>query len=256
MKIQVKSDLHHEFWWNQTRPYHPDIKGPNYICPEADVIVLAGDIVNTYTLESLISVYGSCGKPVVYVPGNHEYYGVKHISDMRKILKSRLENTDIVLLDTDWKVINNVLFIGATLWTNLSNPLRAHAIEYGMNDFRYIGGMGTAYWTQMYKDDKEFINKVLLFDQFRGMKKVVVTHYLPSWNSVHPKFAGSDLNYAFVGDCEDILEEPWAPDLWAHGHTHESFDYKKGNSRVICNPYGYWGEELNSNFKPDLLIEV
>ena len=29
------------------------------------------------------------------------------------------------------------------------------------------------------------------------------------------------------------------PDLWIHGHTHTSFDYRVGRCRVLCNPRGY-----------------
>ena len=28
-------------------------------------------------------------------------------------------------------------------------------------------------------------------------------------------------------------------DLWLHGHVHDSFDYRVGRCRVICNPRGY-----------------
>ena len=29
------------------------------------------------------------------------------------------------------------------------------------------------------------------------------------------------------------------PDLWVHGHTHDSFDYVLGWTQVVVNPYGY-----------------
>ena len=44
--------------------------------------------------------------------------------------------------------------------------------------------------------------------------------------------------------------------LWIHGHTHESFDYEIGKTRVICNPRGYAPIEINKEFKPDFNVEV
>jgi hypothetical protein len=41
-----------------------------------------------------------------------------------------------------------------------------------------------------------------------------------------------------------------------HGHIHENNDYMVGNCRIISNPRGYHGMELNPNFNPRLDIEV
>jgi hypothetical protein len=44
------------------------------------------------------------------------------------------------------------------------------------------------------------------------------------------------------------------PELFVHGHTHCSFDYRVGQTRVLCNPHGY-GDE-NPDFNPSLIVEV
>jgi predicted phosphodiesterase len=41
-----------------------------------------------------------------------------------------------------------------------------------------------------------------------------------------------------------------------HGHTHESFDYEIGKTRVVCNPRGYASIEENRGFRPDFTVEV
>jgi len=51
-----------------------------------------------------------------------------------------------------------------------------------------------------------------------------------------------------------ILEHQ--PRLWIHGHTHESFDYKIGKTRVVCNPRGYASTEKNKGFRPDYTLVV
>jgi hypothetical protein len=46
--------------------------------------------------------------------------------------------------------------------------------------------------------------------------------------------------------------------LWIHGHTHDSFDYRLNGTRVLCNPRGYARDGVNENpmFDPQLVIEV
>jgi hypothetical protein len=78
-------------------------------------------------------------------------------------------------------------------------------------------------------------------------KTVVVTHHLPSRRLVSARFwprDGSDgANGGFVGDCENILAyEELAPDLWIHGHTHDSIDTMLWETRIVCGPAGYRGE--------------
>ena len=85
---------------------------------------------------------------------------------------------------------------------------------------------------------------------------IVVTHYLPSWRSVHPIWAGSEENCYFVCDVEELIAER-RPAFWAHGHTHESADYGIGPTRVICNPLGYVDlNMLNGKFRENLVFEV
>jgi hypothetical protein len=47
-------------------------------------------------------------------------------------------------------------------------------------------------------------------------------------------------------------------DLWVHGHTHSSFDYKLGKTRIICNPRGYPGTfgDMGNDFNPNLIVEI
>ena len=45
--------------------------------------------------------------------------------------------------------------------------------------------------------------------------------------------------------------------LWIAGHTHESFDYRVGETRVVGNPAGYPGAPRDPRlFRPDRVVEV
>jgi Icc-related predicted phosphoesterase len=70
---------------------------------------------------------------------------------------------------------------------------------------------------------------------------VVVTHHGPQWLSVHPRYRADLLTAAFVSDLSALIMD-FQPNLWVHGHVHSSFDYSVGQTRVLCNPHGYWDE--------------
>ena len=77
MKLQLASDLHLEFL--QRFP------GERLItpAPNADVLILAGDISNG---TDAIGLFDSWPVPVVYVAGNHEFYG-NHWAGLREKLR-------------------------------------------------------------------------------------------------------------------------------------------------------------------------
>ena len=82
---------------------------------------------------------------------------------------------------------------------------------------------------------------------------VVVTHHAPSWLSVPDKFR--EASAAYASRLEDLILDH-EPLLWIHGHTHTSFDYKIGKTRIVCNPRGYHGFELNPDFEVNLIVEI
>ena len=86
---------------------------------------------------------------------------------------------------------------------------------------------------------------------------VVVTHHAPCTGSIHPKYADSPITPAFVSDLDELVEASGAA-LWIHGHVHDSYDYRVGNTRVLCNPRGYGKEGVNENrrFDPALTVTV
>lgn len=68
------------------------------------------------------------------------------------------------------------------------------------------------------------------------------------------RFNNDLLSAAFAIDLTPVIEAG-QPELWVHGHVHDSFDYHVGATRVLANPHGY-GRENVVGFKPDLIAEV
>lgn len=100
--------------------------------------------------------------------------------------------------------------------------------------------------------------KLWLAENVRG-GDVVVTHHLPSPRSTHQKYTGSPLNRFFLATMSLELEQLMfdrKPALWVHGHTHETCDYRVGVTRVVCNPRGYDGHEINPAWDAGFTVEV
>jgi predicted phosphodiesterase len=251
IKIRVLSDLHLEFegWCPPTA--------------EADVVVLAGDI-HCGTSGLLWARETFPHSPIVYVPGNHEYYGrcLRGLSDS---LRETANSLEIALLNGDEVVIGGVRLLGATLWTDFAlhgsqTPEIARAMadaKRGMNDFNIIKHPESGIFLpeqarEIHLAHVQWIEGRLL-NPFDG-PTVVVSHHLPHPLSIHARYRGSCLNPAFASDLSRLLRPPVA--LWIHGHTHESCDYVLNGVRVMCNPRGYLPREPNPDFDPLLVATV
>jgi len=253
MKLNVLSDLHLGFGAME--------------CPsnDADAIVLAGDISRPGEAVSWAMRFD---KPVLYVPGNHEFYG-SSIEGARGELKRLCQGTKVHLLDEGEAVIDGVRFLGTTLWSNFElsdDPQQRLAARDECQ--RLLRDFSRIRLREALVDPFTPEDSVALFRHHAAWlasrlasahdgPTVVITHHAPSARSIHPRFAGSPLNAAFVSDLEHLMGEHRAA-LWIHGHTHDSFDYLVGGTRVVCNPRGYARDGVNENrlFDPDFTVAV
>lgn len=236
MKLHVVSDLHLDvcsMWPAQLA---------------GDVLVVAGDAANG-SLDALIrwcDPYLRKGRPVLFVPGNHEYYGRRHAAHLRSMHR-RARAAGIRLLHNAKVRLDGVEFFGATLWTDFALegaarvPLAQATARQHVADFtcifeepgRPLRPETTVRW---HRKTVRLLERFLRSDTVH--KKVVVTHHAPAPGSIHERFAGSSLNPAFVNDLEPLIRT-CGPALWVHGHTHRSVDYRIGATRVLANPRGY-----------------
>ena len=146
-----------------------------------------------------------------------------------------------------------------------NNPLLMYNAKEEMNDYKKIRtGPESKPWERKlapldtmtdHRMAKEYILPQIELHKKEGKKVVVVTHHLPSWMSVHECLKGHSMNGAYASELGDEIVE-LKPDLWFHGHTHFSFDYMLGDTRIICNPRGYAPNYLNEDFIDDLIIEI
>ena len=111
---------------------------------------------------------------------------------------------------------------------------------------------------QIHDEQRQWLKQALIAAKQLGKKTVVKTHHNNRPLSVSQKYATLPSNAAFVTDLSAWMFEDWAPTLWVHGHTHEAFDYRINDTRVIVNPRAYPNEVSSTalEFAWDRVIEV
>jgi hypothetical protein len=204
---------------------------------------------------------------VIYVAGNHEFYHGKFFASIDHLREECAKYPNIYFLENDVKVINDIVFMGATLWTdcNKHDPFTLHALADMMNDFRIIRHDQSGYRSLKPADIADRHRKTLQYfktvmDGYpQEQKFVVVGHHTPSHMSCHPQYAHDYImNGGYHSDLSDfILDHPQIK-LWTHGHTHHPFDYVLGSTRIVCNPRGYEsdGYTEDTGWNPNIVLEV
>ena len=277
MKIALVSDIHLEFG---------DLDFDND--SGADVLILGGDICvgadmaqrdpyNTmgehYRSNRFHAFFERCCERfphVIFIVGNHEHYHgdfaktVPHFKDVLRYLPN------LHILEKETFVLNDITFIGGTLWTDMNkrSVRTLHEISRMMNDFRCVDhsakladerGWGGRFTTTDAADDHD---AMLAFIQATveanpAGRYVVVGHHAPSRLSTHPKYAHEAImNGGYSSQLDDfILDHPQIK-LWTHGHTHEDFDYQIGSCRILCNPRGYVNYEERADTWRLVTVEV
>ena len=246
MKINILSDIHLESYPLAEITFDGDTVSPNKfedLFPgvwNCDTLVLAGDIVTSPKMLADLVQYAPI--PVVYVLGNHEYYGLRW-ENTAELYQSELGKTSMgITLSQRSLVLGDIHFIGATLWTdfNKNDPLVVFDAARRIADFRRIAGCTTEKMRERFLKDKAFLENELKENFFPKDRTVVVTHFAPSYLSQHRAFSPGGVGYYFVSDLEDLILRH-QPALWIHGHTHDSCDYRIGSTRMVsCQPGYEW----------------
>jgi len=217
---------------------------------------------------------------VIYVLGNHEHYH-GDFATTHNIIKSMLESnflSNVYLLDNEIKQIDDVTFIGGTLWTDMNkeDPITLYHMKSMMNDFRCVANSNRVVSYKTYEqihgvDNREqpiFRERVGKFspedavDEFKkftgyiqqivegkfDQKFVVAGHHAPSRSSTHARYADDTvMNGGYSSSLDDYMIDHPQIKLWTHGHTHHNFDYMIGSTRVVCNPRGYINYEESAD---------
>jgi predicted phosphodiesterase len=240
--INYFSDIHLEFG--------PLLAADN----DADIIVAAGDIgVSLQGVEWLKSF----NKPVIYVAGNHEFYGQEYNETLKK-LRIECAGTRIHFLENGTFNYNGVRFLGCSLWADLfaDGKEKAEILGMSLNDFRIIKfnkeAFNQKHFFNLHYRSKQWLERQLA-QPFDG-KTIVVTHHAPtewSWN----ESSNALKKLAYCNDLKYLFHE-YEIDVWFHGHIHSPGDYRITDSRILSNPRGYVGRKLVDSFDLDRVVDI
>lgn len=247
MRIHVLSDLHLEF---------ADFTPPQV---EADVIVFAGD---THLGERGVRWAAKAfpGRQLIYLLGNHEYYGkaMPKLADKLKVLGHEL---GVHVLERDSVEIAGVRFLGTTLWTDfmLSPNRELGMITAGLQMVDYKKIRVSPTYRRLRPLDTAGIHATAIrwlrqMIAESNQPTVIVTHHAPSARSLRPGLNDQWLNGAYASDLDEFVAASGAR-LWIHGHTHYSVDYEIGSTRIVSNQRGY-PDEPAPGFRPGFVVEV
>jgi hypothetical protein len=266
-RIQYVSDIHLEFY--------DKVPFPLLVKPNARYLALAGDIGQpSHTNYNAFLQYASANWDMVfYVPGNHEYYN-KHPAKKWKWVKPQtMEERDADIRDIVGQYANihlltpdspsvhlekeNVAIVGSTLWSHIPTELHGD-IRHRMNDYNYIAkedGVAIEEKDINNLHDVHY-NSLMNAIQYWAYQKVpvcVITHHMPSFKLVSPKYANDFVNCCFATNCEGLM----MPHVkgWIYGHTHNVSSGMIKNVFTAVNSRGYPNESV-CGFSPNAFMEL
>jgi Icc-related predicted phosphoesterase len=266
MKLRIISDLHID-----VNRRHLDL----FKWDDKDVLtILAGDISGS--LHGTSEFVRKHFKNAILVGGNHIVYNSRGWPIQRLHDAYRKEfplDAPISFLEDDYKEIGDIVFIGATLWTDYEyGGAMKESIEYAercMNDFHYgrfrrengrVVKLNAVHCFNMFQKSLWLIHETYKKFVGSGKKMVLIVHHAPSPQAIDARYMCSELNAAYVSNLEDYIKT-YLPNLSLiiHGHIHSRARYKIGNIPVVCNPCGYidYGENLDEPaWDKDLIVEI
>ena len=230
---------------------------------------------------------------VIYIMGNHEHYHGDFNKSYTSLCDRLGYLRNLHILEKGFVEINGFIFIGGTLWTDMNKegPITIQRIKGYMNDYRIIEDssevvnfkspvygkkedgstdfdnvLRTEFHTRpaMFSPEKSVVEHKAMLQFIKdcveflpNMPFVVVGHHAPSKLSTKPQYERDVIvNGAYSSDLSEfILDHPQIR-LWTHGHTHHTFDYMIGTTRIVCNPRGYINYEDQADQFELLTVEI
>jgi Icc-related predicted phosphoesterase len=279
--LRVISDLHLDCDASQTI-FDNIWKPQGFDTDHLTALIIPGDIWTSrkflnFDNKSWLAKRAQSFRYIIFVLGNHDYWGGTLNFETKRVKETVKEQglNNVFLLENDIIDLEDVRFVGATLWTDLNkqDPLTRYSASRIMsNDFNKIKyKMAYQKVDGTIMDDYRRLreehllqchlnSRAFIFDNAKKdaktRKLIVVTHMAPCHLSIAEDYVNDKIAngyyYSELGDriCNTEI------DYWFHGHCHNSVDYLINNTRVINNPRGYYGHEVNPNFNEKLIIPI
>lgn len=257
MKVRIISDIHEDINYSHPLKYNDDI-----------FTIIAGDISGNpikgckWLKENI--------KNGIFIHGNHicyNYLGLT-IQDLPNVYASMFPlNNNVSYLNNQYKIINDIVFIGSCLYTDYkyANTINANMkiAKKGLNDFNYgkciegneLISLQPYHYKKMFENSISFIENTL--KTFKDNKCVVITHHGISEQCIPQEYKKSQINASFISNLEDFIKQFDNLKIWICGHSHIGFKtFNIGNCECIMNTYGYRYLNECLNFNKNYIKEI
>jgi hypothetical protein len=258
VQIQLLSDLHLESEDFDPLPH-----------PEAEVLVLAGDIDATWRGYAR---FADWPVPVLVVAGNHEFDG-RELHQAWPALREHCAGLGITLLERESLVLRSragrrVRFLGSVRWCDFDAfgpDQRKRAMRAGAYFQRVMGATqgGQSFDATAVRSEALACRAWLAAALAEPAKihwdaTVAITHFAPSLLSLDPRYGVQPSSACFCNADDELL--PGA-DVWLHGHLHCRLDYHVEHAdgrrtRVVSQARGLAAKGEPQGFEECKLIVV
>ena len=217
---------------------------------------MAGDIGNPRTqiyelfLRKISKIFKE--KKIILIAGNHEYYDLKSkncydgdwIEDTEIHIREIISHfPNIIFLQNEVYCIpnTNLCIYGSTFWTRILEE-EEEEIKLTMNDYFKIPDFTIDKCRRLHNKAHETLKNSLKVHSNKSF--IVVTHHLPSFKLIDPKYVLKKINSAYATEIDDRLIQNSKILKWFAGHTHTPCEYDKFH----VNPIGYPDENYMHDF--------
>lgn len=260
MKVRILSDIHIDI---------DAVDNGFYQLQEDDVFtIVAGDVSNSpllsyWWLKSNI-------KRGLIIAGNHEFYDSFYDLDQtyQLLAKAMPEQQDLTFLQDSFKVVQDKVFVGCTLWTDFQlnsggeSFFNKKIAQKEISDYKYIKIKGFSGkirkitpddTKERFKWSVQYIDKVC--KMFPDKEIVVITHHCPSSICLSKNY-DFQLNPAYGSRLEPFIDAHPNIKYWICGHSHDgNLIDQIYQCKIIKNCKGYAGRE-NGNFDENLILDI
>lgn len=254
-RLQYVSDMHLEF---HDRLNRGNVHTQMFIVPDAPYLALCGDIgfPERPALQAFLATCSKCFKEVFWVPGNHEFYNFG--LDKKATYEEKLEMCEKIC--DGFKNVHfmhrkvrqipgwNLRIAGCTLWSKL-DPANDFKVLRGMNDVRQIytapgKNAEPNDFRRWHQQDKEWLTEQIRLAAVAQEDLIVLTHHMPTFELIHPKYKDHPLNFCFASNLEQMIQPPVR--AWLCGHSHAPNEVSINGIPCSLNPHGYPGESVTT----------
>jgi len=249
MKAFTISDLHIDFYLGSD-PKITSIQEflKPHLC-DADIIIVAGDISNyvtstTKTIHALAQMY----KSVVWTVGNHDFMSHNGENSYTKIdrLSKKVNAPNAYFMNGTTINIDGVSFGGSMGCCDFSYAEKHFDKSKEYMAQKWLMTYDGIHWNigekrilDVWADEYSKLSDCVL-----TYPNVMVSHFGPAAVSIHPRYHNPETGN-FYFDGLNLLQQMPPNSVWCFGHTHDYFDMKVGDVRLLCNPLGFPDESRN-----------